>query len=178
MRLRDYMRRLSEKCRAALTKRYLDLAEKLPDFRGGFLKSLQSIRENQRHRADELYARTRAPSGVDIRFSAFRLMEMFSAEEYDRLISGLRRLFPTQRYGRDQIDKLGSTVPDLFKGGWSNIGTLYRNTPWLGMLQKRHVPNLPEEVDYVEVSVHKILPSAVVVAFDVRLTEEATQKLK
>jgi hypothetical protein len=46
------------------------------------------------------------------------------------------------------------------------------------MLRNRHLPDLPVEVQSVEISVHKILPSAVVVAFDVNLTKVATNKLK
>jgi hypothetical protein len=46
------------------------------------------------------------------------------------------------------------------------------------MLQTRLVPDLPEEVATVEVGAHKILPSAVVVAFDVHLTGAATKQLK
>jgi len=154
------------------------LAEKLPAFRGGFVKTLQSIRDYQRKRSDELYAETRAPAGVDISYSGFRLMELFPAEEYDRLISGLRKLFPAQRYGRDEIDRLGTNVPNLFSGGWSSIGLLRREKSWLGTLQTRTIPDLPEEVSTIEVGTHKILPSAVVVAFDVRLTASATKRLK
>ena len=176
IRLRDDIRRLRERCGEALTQRYLDFAEKLPTFGGGFLRTLQSIRERQRERADELYAQTRAPSGTDVSYSGFRLIELFPAEEYDRLISGLRKLFPTQRYGRDQIDRLGTSVPDLFEGGWSNIGTLCRER-LIGPLQIRIVPDLPKEIVAVEVSAHKILPSAVVLAFDVRMTEAATKEL-
>jgi len=154
------------------------LAEKLPAFRGGFVKTLQSIRDYQRKRSDELYAETRAPAGVDISYSGFRLMELFPAEEYDRLISGLRKLFPAQRYGRDEIDRLGTNVPNLFSGGWSSIGLLRREKSWLGTLQTRTIPDLPEEVSTIEVGTHKILPSAVVVAFDVRLTASATSGSK
>jgi hypothetical protein len=106
-------------------------------------------------------------------------MELFPAEEYDRLISGLRKLFPTQRYGRDEIDRLGISVLNLFEGGWSEIGLLYRDRPRMGgPLQTRRVPELPEEINTVGVSAHKVLPSAVVLAFDVSLTEAATQHLK
>ncbi|MGO9405638.1 MAG: hypothetical protein ACLPVW_19445 [Terriglobales bacterium] len=159
-----------------MTQRYLDFAEKLPTFRGGFLRTLQSIRERQIRRADELYARTRAPSGTDVSYSGFRLIELFPAEEYDKLISGLRKLFPTQRYGRDEIDRLGTTVPDLFEGRWSNIGTLCRGR-LIGPSQIRIVPDLPKEIVSVGVSAHKILPSAVVLAFEVRMTEAATKEL-
>jgi hypothetical protein len=143
------------------------------------MRNLQSIREHQRKRADTLYNSTRAPSGVDVTYSGFRLMELFPAEEYDRLISGLRKLFPTQRYGRDEIDRLGISVLNLFEGGWSEIGLLNRDRPWMGgPLQTRRVPELPEEINTVGVSAHKVLPSAVVLAFDVRLTEVATKHLK
>jgi hypothetical protein len=105
-------------------------------------------------------------------------MELFPAEQYDELVSGLRRLFPAQRYGRDEIDRLGVTVARLFEGGWSSIGVLRRDKSWPGPQPTRLVPELPEQVHSVEVGVHKILPSAVVVAFDVSLTEAATKELK
>jgi hypothetical protein len=104
-------------------------------------------------------------------------MELFPAEEYDRLFAGLRRLFPAKPYGRDQIDRFSPTAPDLFHGGWSKIGTLVRENKWFGMLDKRVVPEIPAEVDYVDIDVHKVLPSAVVVSFDVHLSKKATSKL-
>jgi hypothetical protein len=94
-------------------------------------------------------------------------MELFPAEEYDKLLVGLRRLFPFKAYGRDQIDRLSTTAPDLFHGGWSNIGTLVRENKWLGTIDKRVVPELPADVDFVNV-----------VAFDAQLSNSASTKLK
>jgi hypothetical protein len=176
--LREHIRQLGEHWREWFTKFYLDTAEKLPSFRGGFIRDLQQIRERERGESEKLHTRTRAPSGAGLSYTGFRLLELFPAEEYDRLLGGLRRLFPAKPYGRDQIDRFSTTAPDLFQGGWSNIGTLVRENKWLGMLDKKVVPQLPTGIDYVDVSVHKVLPSAVIVAFDAHLSESATAKLK
>ena len=176
--MRNETRRKSDLWRESLTSRYLDLAETLPRFGRGFIGNLQSIRQHQRERAEKLYVETRAPSGADATYLGFRLLELFPAEECPKLVSGLRRLFPTTPYGRDQIDRFGTRVPDLFHGGWSNIGTLCREKPWLSTLQARIVPELPEEVQRVDISVHKVLPSAVVVALDVHLSDTATTELR
>ncbi len=176
--MRDELRRLSERWQKSITNRYLNFAESLPSFHGGFVASLQSIRQHQRKCAEKLYAETRPPSGADAEYLGFRLLELFPAEEYTKLISGLRKLFPTTRYGQDEIDRFGTLMPDLFEGGWSNIGTLCREKSWLGSLQSRVLPELPDEVRNIGVSAHKVLPSAVVVAFDVHLSDAATKKLK
>jgi hypothetical protein len=145
--LSDNIRRLGERWQESLTKWYLDLAEALPVSHGGFVQTLQSIREHQRQRGDRFYAQTRASCGADVTYAGFRLLELFPAEEYERLITGLRKLFPAQRYGRDEIDRFGSRVPDLFAGGWSNIGILRRDKSSLPVLPTRFVPELPEGVD-------------------------------
>jgi hypothetical protein len=170
------LRRINDKWLEGLTKHYLDIAEKLPPW-GRFIKGLQYTRSHQREGAQKLYTETRAPVDVSATFSGFRLMELFPAEEYDRLFSGLRNLFPAEKYGRDQIDRLGTNFPGLFEGGWSNLGILHRDESKWPALSSRTLPELPEEVTFIEVSAHKILPSAIVVAFDVQITEAATKQL-
>lgn len=136
------------------------------------------MRQRQRKAAADLHAATRTSSGVDVTYVGFRLFELFPAEEHDRLGSGLRKLFPTRQYGSDEIDRFTSTVGEMFNGGWSNIGVLVRDRSLIWGLQNRLLPELPEEIQSVEVSVHKILPSAIVAVFDVTLTKTATKTLK
>ena len=104
-------------------------------------------------------------------------MKLFPAEEYDTLLGGLRRLFPASPFGPDQLDRLRSSAPSLFHGGWSLIGTLVREDKWLGVMNKKVAPELPEEVKYVDIIVHKLLPSAVALSIDVALADSATSKL-
>jgi hypothetical protein len=176
--LRKSIERFSDQIKKALTRRALDIAEVLPKFQGGFLQRLQSMRQRQRKAAADLHTATRASSGIDVTYVGFRLFELFPAEEHDKLSTGLRRLFPTRQYGFDEIDRFTSTAGEMFNGGWSNIGVLVRDRSLIWSLQNRLLPELPEEIQSVEVSVHKILPSAIVAVFDVTLTQTATKTLK
>lgn len=170
------LRRVGDKWLEGLTKFYLDIAEKLPSL-GRFIKGLQYTRSHQREQAQKLYTETRAPADVNVTYLGFRLMELFPAEEYDGLFSALRDLFPAQRYGQDQIDRLGTSFSGIFEGGWSHLGVLRRDNSPLPTLSSRRLPELPEEVTRIDVGAHKVLPSAIVVAFDIQLTEAATNKL-
>ena len=115
---------------------------------------------------------------MELTYTGFRLMELFPAEEYDTLLRGLRRLFPAKPYGRDEVDRFGTSASNLFDGGWSNVGTLVRENKWLGLMDMRVEPELPREVEYVDISVHKVLPSAIVLSLDAHLSEEASSILR
>lgn len=173
--------KIPNKFHVLLSKKYLDWAEILPKFGGGFIHELQVIREHQRRASDKLYNVTKPPEGTELKYQSFRMIEIFHIEEFDKLHDGLLRLFPEL-----QGDVLNQDFSTSFKGfsenitggGWKSIGSISRekgNSLYFGPCRIIH--KLPPEVDYIEVSMHKTLPSTIFITFDVHLTDLATQNL-
>jgi hypothetical protein len=108
------------------------------------------------------------------------LIELFLIEDYDDLERQLLRLFPGNRRLKERIDSFSGAACDLFGGGWINIGHIVREKTNSFSLPfaVASLPELPEEVHYIAVSVSKILPSLFAVSFNVDLTQEATKKLQ
>jgi len=165
--------------RARFGAKYLDLAETLPKFNGGRIHSLQSIRELQRADAQKQFERSRPMEGVSVRFDRLLLIELFPIEDYDDLEQQLRRLFPGDRKIEETIDSIAGNAESLFQAGWFNVGHIVRENakPSLYPFALTALPELPEEVKRIEVSVSKILPSLFAVSFDIEMTEKATDRL-
>src|ERR1043166_2761757 len=106
--------------RTAVSKKYLDWAEKLPAFKGGGINVLQVTRRFDRKEANDHGDRTKPPTGASIEFPYFRLIEIFTIEEFDSLRDGLLRLFPQLSdplIGQDFASSFGQRA-DAIKGGF------------------------------------------------------------
>lgn len=174
--------KVPDNIRLFLSSKYLDWAETLPKFNSGFIHRLQNIREHQRRVSEKEYERSRPPKGVELLFLYFRLIEIFHVEEFDKLQEGLIRLLPSL-----QDDFINKEFPTKFKhfiesitsGGWQNLGFICRESKGGLLLSKpsREIRYLPPEVDYIDIAIHKTLPSVVEITLDVHLTLEATKHL-
>lgn len=168
--------------RIAVSKKYLDWAEKLPTFRGGGINVLQVTREFDRKEANDHAKRIKPPSGASIEFPYFRLIEIFTIEEFDGLRDGLLRLFPQLSdplSGRDFASSFGQRADAIKGGSWQHIGYVFRDAKkrFLGLDAYREMKDLPEVVEWIHVTLHRFLPSLIVVALDVNLSDEATNQL-
>jgi len=174
--------RLSDRARTKLAEKYLDLAERYPNFNWGPVRSFRRIRESQRRRAENAFQRSRAPEGAELSFLYFRLIEVFHLEDFGQLYSGLVRLLPGlvdhpiyESFSSDFAHRSQS----LEGTSWEKVGYLTRDdAPVLATLDAhRKIPGLPEEVRSVAVEVYKVLPSIYAVTFDVYLNGTATERL-
>jgi hypothetical protein len=173
--------RLPDKLRVTISTRLLDWAEALPRFSGGPISHLQLLRESQRTMSADAYERSRPPQGTECEFLYFRLIELYPIEDVDQMRIGLVSLFPTladnQRFGeplRSQLEDQSRSITTL--GNW-NLGRIVPpNSRWV-IGDHRVAPELPKEVEYIEVWLHKILPSLYAITFDVHISDQTSRHL-
>jgi hypothetical protein len=173
---------VSRKTRLKIGKTYLHFFNRLPQFRGGVIRTYQDISEHHAKQAKETYERSRSPKEVTLRLLYFRLIEVFNLEDFDDLRDGIFRLFPGLR--DDFFDRLSAVEftrqAESIRGTASGmLGYILRDKSrrWLGMDAYREIPTLPPQVDFIEVQYHKILPSIFLITLDVHLTDDATDDL-
>jgi len=170
--------RLTDRAKLALGKMYLDWAEMLPKFGGGFVARLQHIRERQRKHASESAVRCRLPEGFSFRYSLCVLTELFTLENLDALDKGVRALFPAGSLGSHLPDFIGTDAPGLADSSWWNVGVLVRESKFLPGPPTAKLETLPPEVEYISMQVQTLLPSALVACFCAFLNDRATSRLR
>ena len=169
--------KIPDKFSIFLSRKYLDWAECLPRFRGNFIASLQITREHQRKVSEEDFKKSRPPEGTELDFICFRLTEVFHIEEFDKLQNGILNLFPdleSSHSHKDFVDKFNHYSETISGGvGAWKMGRIIKNDKWAFMPDPvRVISNLPEQVEYIEVSLHKTYPSLFFVTLDVYLSEK------
>lgn len=164
-----------------LTQTVLAWAAAWPRFRGGPLGRLQEIAELNKSDALKAQEQCRPPNGANIEFGHFRLIELFPLEDFDEMSEGLRAAFPRtgQCPYRDYLGEFEDRADDLHAGGWTAVGTLIRSgDPFLWSGAARLMPDLPEEVNHISLTAHKLLPSLFAITADVFMNDKATQRIR
>jgi len=174
--------RVPDKIRVFLSEKYLDCAESLPKFNGSFVKNLQHIREYQQIWSEDEFKRSRPPERTKIEYLYFRLIEIFHIEEFDKLLEGLMRLFPGLQDDcrkRDFSSDFRNLAETIAGGGTHRLGCIYRDLRGRFFFSgpRCEIRDLPPEVSYIAVTLHKVLASVMFVTLDVHLTREATESL-
>src|SRR6266540_3227604 len=85
--------KISDQLRVQLARVYLDNAEKTR-LHSDTIDTLKRIRKRQRQESADAYSKTRPPQGVEFQYLSIRLFEVFQLEDFDKLASGVKRLFP------------------------------------------------------------------------------------
>jgi hypothetical protein len=159
----------------------LALVAALPRFRGGPIGLLQDIVEHNKSDALNTQKQCRPPDGATIEFRHFRLIELFLLEDFGDMSEGLRTVFSSpDRYPYpNYLDEFEGRADDLFAGGWTAVGTLIRSgNPFFWAGRARRMPDLPEEVQSISLTAHKLLPSLFAITADVFLTDKATERIR
>lgn len=167
-----------ERVQFKLGDAWLNLAVQWPRIPNSI--DLRRIRKSLRRQARRDYRNSRPPQGIELQYLFFRMTELFHINELEKFQSGLERLFPDLRDVSYYQDFIRESAGDILGGGSVSVGTVVRKRqgPSIsGMFSDPEMPRLPEEVKRVDIWLHKILPSALVVSMDVHLNERATQQL-
>ena len=171
-----------EKIKIALSNKYLEWVEKLPEFRGGQIADLQTHRKFDREEAKKNWETTKPLAENELEFLSIRLIELFNVEDFEKLEAGLLKLFPKlldpSRY-RDFRATFQKQSEAIHGGRWNPIGYVFRSQEKrpIGMQVYTELPSLPPEVDYIKVELQHFLPSMIAVVFDVRLNDEANRQI-
>lgn len=166
----------SNKLREKISKKYLDLAELLPNCRIKTISTLKLIREYQRKGSDRVYIDSRIPEGVDFELFGLKIIEVFNLNNFENLQKGLKNIFKKNdgffRRNYDFSDIKGK----LTGGGWYKIGCLVKKRNFL-------IPNsvsfdLPNGIHSIDIELYRVLPSQYVLTFDVLLENSLKKEFK
>ena len=167
--------------RTWISTKLLDFAEKLPPRERGPLGHLQLVRSFQREHTEKWSSKGTPPGENQLSFPLVRLAEAYSIEHFDRVRATLQKLFPNlpgQDHERGGFRKVDEMLRSLTATSWWRIGTLLRDTKGLILAGPVSViQDLPVSVDYIEVTLHHILPSVAVLTLDVRLSDNVSEGL-
>jgi len=147
----------------------------------GLIHSLQRYRELGRKDAEATFLKTRPLEGSSLNFLSIRMIEVFQLEQQEKLYDGLEKLFPELDGNNHQQtfkEYFGDLSNSITSGGWKNIGTIFRENKIIGPTNTYRMPDLPSEVDYINISLHKTLPSILVITLDVYLKRQSYYKFK
>lgn len=161
-----------------LSNKILDLAEILPRFRGGTIASLQAIRERQRKWSTKRLEKRQAPIDASVELRQLTLIVTFEFEEFKTIQSGLKRLFPKNEKILNFIKDLKKNENKINSLSWNNIGLIVKEKSRSFPGTEVVVDDLPNDIEYVSLSYHRILPSVAAVVFDFKLVDKVSSRLK
>lgn len=176
--------KIQKNFRCLLSKQYLDFAESLPSFNGGLIAKLQEIRKSQRENAQHYFNEINSSQNRGINLSRMHLIEVFNVEDFDELRIQIKNIFPD--LNNDTIadnslfDNFSNQDLSVF---WENkIGKIvpkYLSSEQIICHENkniRYLDDLPEEVKYIEVRASQILPSLIIILFNIEFDIAATSR--
>jgi hypothetical protein len=176
--------KFQKKIRCFLSKQYLDFAESLPSFNGGSIAKLQEIRKSQRENSQHFFNEINSSQNREINLSRMHLIEVFNVEDFDELRIQIKNIFPNlnnntiadnslfNNFSNQDLsvfweNEIGKIVPKHLR---SEQITYHENK------NTRYLDDLPEEVKYIEVRASQILPSLIIILFNIEFDIAATSK--
>lgn len=169
--MRPYRDRLQE----FISRRVLDFAETLPRFQGGPVANFQRIREHQRKRAVDAYERRKGLEGESLEVVTISFAGFYEFEQFATLNSVLGRLFDGAKI-EDRIKKIRASEESLDGASWSNLGSICRSKPKFPFPNTTFDARLPEDIDSVTISHHRILPSLAALEIRCRVSPSFKEK--
>lgn len=170
------MQKIGKIIRQYLSKKYLDWAEALPKFQGGFIKKLQTIREHQRKTSNIVFKRRKKPDNVILIMKKIRIVIAFQLEQFQLIQKIVRKLFPNNEKIRKFVKELKDEESSIHAMRWQNIGLIVKDEG-LYFGEKQLVAILPKYVKMIHVSYHRIMPSIACLSFTFHLEDEFSQQL-
>jgi len=171
----------SKVIRQFLSKKYLDWAEVLPKFQGGIIQQLQTVREHQRKSAQSDFQRRIKPDEATITLKAIRIVVPFQFEEFQIIQKIVSKFFPNSEKVSKFISDLKNSESSITASGWSNIGHIIKDNSQDGFssfTETHCIKNIPEYVESIHISYHRIMPSMACLSFTFKLEESFSKQLE
>ena len=153
----------------------------MPRRERGFINFLQVIRRSGRSQSEDTFTKSRPVDGDALTYLSMRMIEVFQYEQMESIKKGLEKLFPkiegftNNQSFKEYFDQIENSINS---GSWRSIGIIYRNKKPIISDNTFCLENLPNEVDFIEIGLHKTLPSLIVVTLDIQFNITATNNLK
>lgn len=159
-----------------ISNRILDFIEKLPRFRGGTIASLQAIRERQREWSTKKITKRQAPDDASIALRQLTLVVTFEFEDFKQIQIGIKQLFPKNEKIQKFVESLKKKENDFQSLSWHNIGLIVKEKGSY-IPDVEVIDDLPNNIEYVSLSYHRILPSVASIVFDFKVSEKISKHL-
>lgn len=166
---------ISTKQRRRAAQFYLSIAKRLPERFAIVHRILRMEKAAARHPAQlSLQDLAQARASYDLLGTAF--VEMFLVEQARQVKENIRALFPRLAQRREFGREITDYGRQLDEQSYVNIGRLqrYKRYPELRSGDVRTLPMLPNEVDYVEISLSQDMPSVLFLNFEIGFNSSAT----
>lgn len=165
--------KIPKKIKILLTDLYLNIAEKSQGSKLGIFSEIQIWRNHQFERAQKSYEKSRPPKGNDLEFLAFRFFELYNIEELNLLEKNIKKLITNYADEEKFYEFLNKVRNGTGRYSCYYVGVILKNpgSYFLSFFNYRFM-RLPQEVSYVTVGLYQILPSFLIVTFDVILNVE------
>lgn len=168
----------TERIREYVSRKALDVAEILPKFQGGRIYQMQLIREHERKLATELFEDSKQPSDAFIMLRSVTLVFCYEFEQFASVHKAIKRAFPGNKRLIERIDEIRKRESALDGASWSKLGTIVGENNKYLIVDTIKKSELPENVERIHLSHHRILPSLASLEFTVIVSESFQESLK
>lgn len=108
---------------------------------------------------------------------AFLLVEMYAVEQLGRMRTNLHALFPMERPRSGGEGILSRQDGDVYARAYQNVGRIWRVASHPPIWNSRVLPNLPAEVEFIDVFLHQLIPTHIFLSLEVALSTAANDTL-
>lgn len=170
--------RLPDRYRAQASQWLLSHAGKFPVSKKTS-EDLTTIGELEKQSALAHADRARLPEGSDFCLHDIYLFDAFTTEDFDHLAHSLDRLFDHRRSSGKDVAEFRDQLHTTRGQSFGSLGTIFRDKKaWLRLGAWTEWPDLPPEVDAIQVGYLKILPSLVIVYYAIQLSSDVTDQVR
>lgn len=182
------MEELDNKLRYRLSKFYIDIAAKLPKFQTGKIAILQELRTHQHKEAEEYLAKSKRPEGNDLALNSIYIYELYFLEDFKKLEQNLFNIYAKQEKKfslTDNISRCKEFINRAYEnfsfGSWANlcrISSESKKGKYISSFVSTYFKDFPREFDYIQLGLHHILPSVIVVSFNIKIKEDINKEIE
>lgn len=176
--------------RERLSKLYLDIAARLPKFEDNWIAHLQDLKERQDKEADEYLASSRRPEGNDLALMSICVYDLYFLEDFAKLEHSVFNIFANQKKIIRQIreDDLGRCKEFINRasgyfsfGSWQDLGWITSEDKmgkYASNFMVAYLRNFPKEFEHIEIQLHHVLPSLIIVSFNITFEKGINEKIE
>ena len=138
---------------------------------------MQEIRKSQRKRGDLVNKNSKQPEDVKIGLKSITLVFCYEYEQFSSIHKSLKKYFKNNKDLLKRIDNIRNSENTLDDAGWYNLGTIASNNNTIIFRSTTKQSKLPNHVEHIDISHHKLLPSLASLEFTIRIGEAFQKEL-
>jgi len=172
-----------------LSKFCLDVVAKLPRFQGSWIARLQDLRERQNKEAAEYLEKSKRPEGNDLALGSLYIYELYFLEDFPKLEKSLFNIYAKQKKkgydAKENINRykefINRASGSFSFGSWQDLGWISsedKKGKYLPSFIKAYFKDFPREFEHIKLELYHILPSVIIVSFNITFEKEVNKKIE